>query len=371
MRRSASCSAPLLFILGLLSACASGGSRPGDYVGGYVSLECAPFARALSGIRLSGAAADWWWQAEGSYGRTGSPIGRQRARAPPFQPPAERPCRRRVAGNGQAPDTGDPGELGAPPRQRGPAGDRRLACKRLVDGARLVAADRRDGRHRVSRLWLHPNRSADVTRPAHRGDATGDPRGGARLMSQIRRSGGVFATVTHLHVGQLRVVRAVWFTWFRGVVAEPETPRAWLAERPAAGDDAAIRTRRRWRHPGWRRHRDRPRRQDRHVRTSTAHRRKQRLTRVLDSGGSVGPATRRGADRLGAPPPEPSRRIGDGRAGRSSRCALPTTAFFETPNRRPISAVDSPSSQSVRNRTIVSSAHSISWFPRRCNHKIR
>ncbi|HEY6438894.1 MAG TPA: CHAP domain-containing protein [Acetobacteraceae bacterium] len=73
MRRSASCSAPLLFILGLLSACASGGSRPGDYVGGYVSLECAPFARALSGIRLSGAAADWWWQAEGSYGRTGTP----------------------------------------------------------------------------------------------------------------------------------------------------------------------------------------------------------------------------------------------------------------------------------------------------------
>jgi hypothetical protein len=91
---------------------------------------------------------------------------------------------------------------------------------------------------------------------------------------------------------------------------------------------------------------------------------------VLESGGKVGPATRRGVVRLGAPP-LPSRRIGDGRAGRSSRCALPTTAFLETPSRRPISAVESPSSHSARKRTIVSSAHSISWPPRWCNHKIR
>lgn len=92
---------------------------------------------------------------------------------------------------------------------------------------------------------------------------------------------------------------------------------------------------------------------------------------VLESGGSVGPATRRGADRRVTRPDPPSRRIGEGRAGKSSRCALPTTAFFETPRRRPISAVDRPSSHSVRKRTIVSSAHSISWPPRWCNHKIR
>src|SRR5690348_15391006 len=95
------------------------------------------------------------------------------------------------------------------------------------------------------------------------------------------------------------------------------------------------------------------------------------LSAVLESGGSVGPATRRGALRRGALPPEPSRRIGEGRAGRSRRCALPTTAFFDTPRRRPISAVDSPSSHSARKRRIVSSAHSISWLPRWCNHKIR
>ena len=35
-----------------------------------------------------------------------------------------------------------------------------------------------------------------------------------------------------------------------------------------------------------------------------------------------------------------SRRIGLGRAERFSRCALPTTAFFEMPIRRPISAVE-------------------------------
>jgi hypothetical protein len=73
MRRSGLCSVPLLIVLGLLSACASGGSRAGYYVGGSVPLECAPFARALSGIRLSGAAADWWWQADGRYARGGSP----------------------------------------------------------------------------------------------------------------------------------------------------------------------------------------------------------------------------------------------------------------------------------------------------------
>jgi hypothetical protein len=65
-----------LLLLLALSACASretAGSRVGDYVGSSVPLDCAPFARELSGIRLSGAAADWWSQAEGRYARATTP----------------------------------------------------------------------------------------------------------------------------------------------------------------------------------------------------------------------------------------------------------------------------------------------------------
>ena len=70
--RSAFCPPLLLIGLSLLSACGSRGAD-GDYVGGAVSLDCAPFARELSGVRLSGAAADWWWQADGRYARGDSP----------------------------------------------------------------------------------------------------------------------------------------------------------------------------------------------------------------------------------------------------------------------------------------------------------
>jgi hypothetical protein len=70
-------SALVLIGLTFLSACASRGPDPGgrvgDYIGGSVSLDCVPFARALSGIRLSGAAADWWWQADGRYARDETP----------------------------------------------------------------------------------------------------------------------------------------------------------------------------------------------------------------------------------------------------------------------------------------------------------
>ena len=71
---------------------------------------------------------------------------------------------------------------------------------------------------------------------------------------------------------------------------------------------------------------------------------------------SAGTGCRRGARG------EPPIRIGDGRAGRSRRCALPTTAFFEIPIRRPISAVECPSDQSCRNFSILSSVHSNSKF---------
>jgi hypothetical protein len=55
---------PLLCLT--LAAC---GGRPG--VG--AAVECAPFARALTGVSLSGAAADWWQQAEGRFPRTQQP----------------------------------------------------------------------------------------------------------------------------------------------------------------------------------------------------------------------------------------------------------------------------------------------------------
>lgn len=67
MRRIAFRSLPLLCVV--LAAC--GGGRRGDYVAAPV--ECAPFARALTGVALSGSGADWWWQAEGRYRRMRQP----------------------------------------------------------------------------------------------------------------------------------------------------------------------------------------------------------------------------------------------------------------------------------------------------------
>ncbi len=70
--------APLLLLsLLCLSACGatalSGVPYAGGYVGGTVAAECAPFARALTGVRLHGDAADWWWQADGRYARQHRP----------------------------------------------------------------------------------------------------------------------------------------------------------------------------------------------------------------------------------------------------------------------------------------------------------
>jgi hypothetical protein len=45
----------------------------GDLAGEYAVVECVPFARALSGVQLRGAAADWWRQAEGRYERSNAP----------------------------------------------------------------------------------------------------------------------------------------------------------------------------------------------------------------------------------------------------------------------------------------------------------
>ena len=74
----------------LLSACASGGPTGGGgtYAGGDVELECAPFARALTGMQLSGAAYSWWDGAAGRYDRSSHPadgsvlVLRQESRLP-------------------------------------------------------------------------------------------------------------------------------------------------------------------------------------------------------------------------------------------------------------------------------------------------
>src|SRR5208283_308533 len=70
---------------------------------------------------------------------------------------------------------------------------------------------------------------------------------------------------------------------------------------------------------------------------------------------SRSPSTPAGAAAVSA---YPIARIGDGRPGRSRRCALPTTAFLETPKWHPISTVECPSAQSCRSRVTVASVHS-------------
>ena len=75
------------------------------------------------------------------------------------------------------------------------------------------------------------------------------------------------------------------------------------------------------------------------------------LAGMLASGGSV-LLLARGPDGVGSA----LRRIGDGLASSSRRPALPTTAFFEIPIRRPISAVECPSDHRRLSSRIAS------WF---------
>ena len=91
-----------------------------------------------------------------------------------------------------------------------------------------------------------------------------------------------------------------------------------------------------------------------------------RVTTNRNSGGSSSPigqrqdTTRRGLRSECGYFPDPFGLIGDGRAGRSRRSAFPMTAFFETPRRRPISAVERPVFHSRRRRLIRSGVQSTS-----------
>ncbi|CUW48019.1 CHAP domain protein [Novacetimonas hansenii] len=57
-------------VLPVVGGCASGGSGSGSWHG---ALQCAPYARQVTGMNLRGAAASWWAQASGQYPRTHAP----------------------------------------------------------------------------------------------------------------------------------------------------------------------------------------------------------------------------------------------------------------------------------------------------------
>jgi hypothetical protein len=71
MRRLSFRLLPLLCLA--LAACGSSGVPGRNDIGASASVECAPFARALTGLSLSGDAADWWRQAAGRYARSQRP----------------------------------------------------------------------------------------------------------------------------------------------------------------------------------------------------------------------------------------------------------------------------------------------------------
>ncbi len=57
-----------------LAGCGSGSRGPVRGGGASTSLECAPYARQVTGIALYGHAADWWDQAAGQYPRGRAPV---------------------------------------------------------------------------------------------------------------------------------------------------------------------------------------------------------------------------------------------------------------------------------------------------------
>ncbi len=65
---------PLGLMAALLLTGCGAGPRGAGSVGTSTSLECAPFARQVSGIQLYGEAYSWWDQAAGRYDRSSEPV---------------------------------------------------------------------------------------------------------------------------------------------------------------------------------------------------------------------------------------------------------------------------------------------------------
>jgi hypothetical protein len=136
-------------------------------------------------------------------------------------------------------------------------------------------------------------------------------------------------------------------------LTEAEFWGARLTDRPAAGArPAQARTRRRRVAHGGRGRRDQHHRGGLRRRRLGAHDRG--AWHWPGNGGLTGRAVRLSCG---------SRRIGLGREDKFSRCALPTTAFFEIPIRRPISAVERPSAQKARSLSIASCVQSMKELP--------
>ena len=66
---------PPLAILLTLTVAACGGTAGSGRLSTGVSdsIECAPYARQLTGLHLYGDAASWWDQADGRYAKTSAP----------------------------------------------------------------------------------------------------------------------------------------------------------------------------------------------------------------------------------------------------------------------------------------------------------
>jgi surface antigen len=61
-------------LLAAVSACAGPRLDGAGRAARYRGLECAPYARELTGIALYGDAADWWDEASGHYARASTPV---------------------------------------------------------------------------------------------------------------------------------------------------------------------------------------------------------------------------------------------------------------------------------------------------------
>lgn len=58
------------FLMMIVVALGSAGCSSG-YHG---AVQCAPYARRVTGVNLHGSAASWWWQAHGQYARVHHPV---------------------------------------------------------------------------------------------------------------------------------------------------------------------------------------------------------------------------------------------------------------------------------------------------------